>query len=171
MEAFYRKNRSIGKDPFLRKYLKPFLAEVNPSAEPQNQQNAQFGTMVGAKAPSASVFFEEKQIKSDSRIFPLHKRVAVFPDKITVGRSANNDIVLDDALISKLQSYFVFEQEKVFITDADSKNGTFLDARKLPAMQKVECPNGSLISFGPRVKFILMSAELLWDNMILAMEK
>ncbi len=170
LEEFYRLHKPGGKDAFLKKYALPFIVEINPESEAHGQCNPQYGTLVGYRATSGSVYFEAKQIRSDSRVFPLVKRVQVFPDKITIGRSGNNDIVLDDLLVSKLQSYVTFEQGKTMITDVESKNGTFIDSRKIPPMQKFECLDGALLGFGPKIKFLVMSAELLWDNMMLAME-
>ena len=57
-----------------------------------------------------------------------------WPDRITLGRSRINDLVLPHATISKVHAYFtVLDDGRATLTDAGSRNGTRLnDARLKP---------------------------------------
>lgn len=46
-------------------------------------------------------------------------------DVFSVGRRINNDISISDISVSRRQATFNLEREKVFLTDLDSKFGTF----------------------------------------------
>ena len=57
-------------------------------------------------------------------VLPLAKRVDnAVTNKITVGRTANNDIMLKHGSISKFHATFE-EADRLLLRDADSKNGT-----------------------------------------------
>jgi hypothetical protein len=165
---FHRRHRTYDRDTFLRKTPQPFLVEVS-GTERTRGGTAQFGTMVAYRADLGGSSSHDQEIDPSCRIFPLAKRGTVFPDKITVGRSSNNDVVLNDLTISKLQGYFTLERGEFFFTDADSKNGCTLDSKRLMPLRKTLCPDSALIGFGPKLRFRFMTAELFYANMISVM--
>jgi hypothetical protein len=169
IEGFFRRNRTLTLDSFLRRHPNPFLVEV--ASDDESGENPKFGTMVDVKAGMKYTSEHDSEISPESFVHPLVKRSDVFPDKITVGRAPNNDLVFDHPTISKLHAYFTVDPKMVFLSDADSKNGSSVDKRKLTAMQKTECPNGAFIGFGPRLRFILMHSELFYDRMVSTMQE
>jgi hypothetical protein len=76
---------------------------------------------------------------------------AAFQDRIGVGRARNADVSIPLGLISKYHAFFTTSADgKSFeITDAGSKNGTFLDGERLPEKQAVPISSGQEVSFGP----------------------
>jgi len=51
---------------------------------------------------------------------------------ITVGRTANNDVQLDDPTISRFHAYFKADPSGLFqVVDVESQNGTFLGGHRL----------------------------------------
>lgn len=81
-----------------------------------------------------------------------------FKQMITVGRSKNNDIILDDKAVSKVHGYFVRTDFRWWIHDQPSTNGTFLDESRVGA-SGIPISDGSKISFGPRLVFSFYSAR------------
>src|SRR5690606_1376399 len=68
----------------------------------------------------------------DLEVFPLSKKAgAAFPDRITIGRTSNNDIVIADSSVSRLHAYFRRTQSGWLVADAGSKNGSWLRGVKL----------------------------------------
>lgn len=55
-----------------------------------------------------------------------------FPDFVSVGRIQNNDIVLDDASVTKFHAFFRMENGKLGLCDAGSSNGTTANGKKVP---------------------------------------
>jgi hypothetical protein len=83
-------------------------------------------------------------------IHPLVKREAGHTySRITVGRTRNNDVVLDIEAISKLHAYFKLNRKGNYtVSDAGSTNGTWVDGTRLEKNQPVELRGGESIVFG-----------------------
>jgi pSer/pThr/pTyr-binding forkhead associated (FHA) protein len=70
-----------------------------------------------------------------------------FQRRVTVGRTSNNDIVLDDASVSRFHAWLQIEDNGSWsIVDAGSRNGTWVGGKKLG--QKTPSPLAS----GVRIK-------------------
>jgi FHA domain-containing protein len=100
--------------------------------------------------------------------FPLRKVIDTFPNMITVGRTANNDLVVPDVSISKFHAFFrdLGEQRgpRYDLTDAGSKNGTWVSGVQVPprgAAAPVKL--GDRIRFG-RIEFTVVDAGICWDT-------
>lgn len=79
----------------------------------------------------------------------IHKRTAVFRDIVTVGRTANNDIVLSHSMVSKFHAWFRTQEDGALVlVDAGSRNGTTLDGRRLTPKVPVEVSSGAVVRFG-----------------------
>jgi hypothetical protein len=82
-------------------------------------------------------------------VLPLVKKPgAQFGDRITVGRTGNNDIVLPHHTVSRLHVYFRQRDGKWWITDAGSKNGTALGDTELAARRETAVTDGQPIWIG-----------------------
>lgn len=84
-------------------------------------------------------------------VFPVRKMGRTpFPDFISVGRTRNNDIVIDDGSLSKYHAFFR-EQDggDLVLQDAGSTNGTQVDERRVPARGSGEAV---IVNSGARVR-------------------
>src|SRR5256885_1314230 len=66
---------------------------------------------------------------------PLVKVQPTFPSMITLGRTLNNDIVINHTSISKFHAYFRVAAGTIEVADAGSRNGTYVGAKKLVPKQ------------------------------------
>ena len=72
----------------------------------------------------------------------------------SIGRDGNHDVLLDDIACSKNHCKIEFDedQEKYFLTDIGSQNGTFIDGHRLSSAKKESRPkeigHGTLIKIG-----------------------
>jgi hypothetical protein len=91
----------------------------------------------------------------DSQVFPLVKKEGVaFADKITVGRTQNNDLVVRDPLVSKLHGFFTMSDgSQVTFTDGGSSNGTLLNENSLTHFEAAPLVSGDKIVFGTAAGF------------------
>jgi hypothetical protein len=65
-------------------------------------------------------------------VFPIVKKPgASFPDRVTIGRTANNDIVLGEHSISRFHAYVRQDGQSWLFADAGSKNGCDLQGERL----------------------------------------
>ncbi len=81
------------------------------------------GPMSRPRAGETLVFSVEK----------VNAKANAFAMGITVGRVDTNDVVVDDASVSRFHAYLQFDARKKTwsLTDADSKNGTFVGTDRL----------------------------------------
>jgi hypothetical protein len=69
---------------------------------------------------------------------------------ITVGRTENNDVIIDDNSISRFHAYFQHEARtnEWRVVDAESKNGTWVGALKLVPRKPELVPDQTQVRFG-----------------------
>lgn len=84
---------------------------------------------------------------------------------IRIGRSANNDIVLYNKLISKSHAFMFFlsAEQDPYLVDLGSANGTFLNDEKMVLYEMYQLRDGDQISFGPEVKVRYLPAKAFYD--------
>lgn len=89
-----------------------------------------------------------------------------FATMITVGRSLNNDIVLAFPTVSKFHAYFARSSEPTIpwrLVDQNSKNGTFIDAVQIRAMEAQDLYSGRILTFGNDANAVFVLPQALWD--------
>jgi hypothetical protein len=85
-----------------------------------------------------------------------------YPDRVSIGRARNCDVVMRDPSVSKLHAHFRVGQGKLEIVDNDSQNGTRVNGRSLPANEAVGVEVGDVILIG-NVSTRLVDAYTLYD--------
>ena len=85
-----------------------------------------------------------------------------YPDRVSVGRARNCDVVLRDPSVSKLHAHFRVGGGKLELVDIDSQNGTRVNGRPLPPHQPQLMANEDMILFGS-VAAKLVDAPTLYD--------
>ena len=85
-----------------------------------------------------------------------------YPDRVSVGRARNCDLVMRDPSVSKLHAHFRIGGPKLELVDIDSQNGTRVNGRALPPHQPASVANGDTILFGS-VAAKLVDAAALYD--------
>jgi hypothetical protein len=101
---------------------------------------------------------------SEVLVIPLQKAPGnPFPERISVGRAPNCDIVFRDPSVSKLHGHFrdVTAESAVF-TDAKSANGTRLNGAAVAAGAAIEVKPFSYLVFG-RIRVQLLSSADVYD--------
>ena len=102
-----------------------------------------------------------KPLAGDPKIFRVEKGVKAnnaFAFGITLGRVDTNDLVIDDDSVSRFHAFLRLEErtQTWFLTDAESKNGTWVDGAKLQPNQGVALHDRTKVKFGDaELKFLL----------------
>ncbi len=72
-----------------------------------------------------------------------------FQRRVTLGRTANNDVVIDAQSVSRFHAWFERDPGGDWhLADAGSKNGTLLSGQKLPPKKPVALASGNKIRVG-----------------------
>jgi hypothetical protein len=102
---------------------------------------------------------------SDERVIAVLQKAAgnPFPDRISVGRANNCDVVIRDPSVSKLHGHFrdVTPDSAIF-TDARSSNGTKIDGNPVEPGVGILVHSQAIIVLG-RVRLTLMTASEVYD--------
>ena len=151
--AHYRQLLQLGRDEF--------LASAAPAALVRYRALDQ-ATVAGtqtltidqdypddASADATLPYGKELPPEVDLEVYPLTKKAgASFADRITIGRTANNDIVMNDSSVSRLHAYIRRDGNNWLVADAGSKNGSWLKNIKLEARREMQLPSRSVIRLG-----------------------
>lgn len=94
-------------------------------------------------------------------IYPLAKKPgASFPDRITIGRTSNNDIALNEHSVSRLHAYLRHDGHHWVVADAGSKNGSWLDGVRLEARREIVVRSRSMVRIGDIELTFYVAADL-----------
>lgn len=85
-----------------------------------------------------------------------------YPERVSVGRARNCDVVMRDPSVSKLHAHFRVGGPRLELVDIDSQNGTRVNGRPLPPHQPTAVEAGDTILFG-NVTTRLVDAHMLYD--------
>lgn len=165
LRAFWQTNKYLSKSGFAKTHPYPFLVELDP--QPEGDDGRAFETLASRGEEDKSAFRRSSNVDLSSRLFRIAKRSgASFNEKVTVGRTLNNDIVLRHGSVSKFHAYFTAGDVRIeyHITDVGSMNGTFVNDIRLTPMKKTEVHFGDKVSIGDELHFLFLNAEDLYSR-------
>src|SRR5580692_10071677 len=160
---FARDARSLDLGAFRARHGDSFLTRrgaLSPERRPKRPQrtiamrDVQAAAAAAAAAPPvpAPPPAEGPPATPDLIVFPVRPTGrSPFPRMITVGRTKNNDVILSDIGVSKFHAFFKEEGDGLFLQDAESRNGTFVDGKAVPtkkAGKAVPVTTGTKVKFG-----------------------
>ena len=126
-----------------------------------DQEQVGFSTRI--LDPAAARRAAQRGAPSNLEVLPIAKNPAnPYPDRVSVGRARNCDVVMRDPSVSKLHAHFRIGGPKLELVDIDSQNGTRVNGKQIPAHQPVAVSMGDSIWFGT-VTCRLVDAAALYD--------
>ncbi len=84
---------------------------------------------------------EAFQLSCNGKTFPLVMAIGI-------GRGADNQIVLDDSLVSRQHARIQKIKEAYYITDLGSSNGTFVNGARIPEGKYLKLGKDDIIIVG-----------------------
>ena len=79
------------------------------------------------------------------------RKILTFPsgERVTVGRTAPNGLVIDDESVSKMHASLAFDDKgHLILADTGSTNGTFLNGERIPYGKALTVADGETVKFG-----------------------
>lgn len=165
IKTFWLGNKYLSKSAFVKAHPYAFL--VDSGQAELGRPSKDFETIASGGASDKELFRQMVHVNLESRLFRVMKRGETgFPNKITVGRSANNDVVLEHPSISKFHAFFTLNElnYNYELTDVNSMNGTKLNGSPLTSMKKREVENGDVLTFGGELTFLFLLARDLFSR-------
>lgn len=110
------------------------------------------GSLTRPRAGEPLVFLVEKSANTASNPFAMG---------VTIGRVESNDVVLDDGSVSRFHAWLQKDERTQHwsLTDAESKNGTWVDGAPLAPKQRAALRDGARIKLGDvELQFLLPPA-------------
>lgn len=90
------------------------------------------------------------------------REIPVIGERITIGRTGENDIVIDNLGVSRCHAQLCKEGEEFFVEDMDSANGTLLNGKVLSSadVKKSKLQDQDEIEIGKHKLIFLLHAEI-----------
>ena len=73
-------------------------------------------------------------------------KIAPLRDRTTFGRRKTNDVIFSDISISGEHGFITVENDKIYVEDNDSTNGTYINGKRIN--EKTEISSGDVITLG-----------------------
>jgi FHA domain len=146
--AHYRHLIALGREAFLAaaapaafvRYPSPVIARLAAGVP---------GALLEGETLEVPLTGPSGEAMLDLDVFPLVKKPgASFPDRITIGRTPNNDIAIVDGSVSRFHAYVRQVSGGWVVADAGSKNGSSLRGARLEARREQPLPSKALLRLG-----------------------
>jgi len=149
--AHYRHLLTLGRDEFLASAAPAVLVRYRSPERDLTVTGTKIRTSdqdLGETMDEAPAGGRSSAEPTEMELYPLAKKPgASFPDRITIGRTPNNDVVITEPSVSRLHAY-VREANGWVVADAGSKNGSWLGTDELEPRREVALAPGAVIRFG-----------------------
>lgn len=168
--SFIEMARSSTRADFVKACPYPFLVGAVHLVKPRMPQRTQSFSVIdfegeqpmtlNGPAPDASA---RTPPPVPTVVLAVRKIQPAFPAMITVGRTANNDLVINDVQVSKFHAFFRAGVGRYELADGGSKNGTFVGGRQLvPRATPTAVFPGDVLRFA-HLDFSFLDAGGCWD--------
>lgn len=137
---------------FVKAHPHPFLVRVGPDAQilenPWTEQFA-FATDVGDGGAEEDDEDAAEPPERAAIVAPVRKRDSgLFPDRISVGRARNCDVVLRFPSVSKVHAQLLVDGPRWALIDLDSSNGTLINGVRVITRKRHPLQLGDRLQFG-----------------------
>jgi len=162
--AHYRHLVALGRDEFLASAAPAALVRYraadlgSDAADHALSIDEQVGEPIEETMPLGQVMLPDVLAME---VFPLLKKPgASFPDRITIGRTPNNDVVIADPSISRLHAYLRRQGGGWVVADGGSKNGSWLRGEPLEPRREKPISTRAVLRLGDVDLTFYLAADL-----------
>lgn len=147
--------KALPEESFCQRFPHPFML-----GKEVVEEEFAFRTVVSREATAAGAT-PAPMLRIRDWVLPIHKPGEGAP-RVFLGRAPNNDLVVPHATVSKLHAYFTKDQDRWWLVDVGSSNGTKMNGMRAPPRAKVSLHDGDTLLFG-RCAFQFISARRLYE--------
>jgi hypothetical protein len=143
VKEYQRKARGLGQSAFQQLYPHLFLFKHAKIVREQRDSEPDFDYATQA----ISLNFDP--VPGETQLVVVKKNPEnPFPDRLTIGRATNCDVVIRLPFISKVHAHLFVQGDKLALRDNKAANATFHNHRKLEPGSSRSIALGDIISFG-----------------------
>jgi hypothetical protein len=149
--------RTLSRDQFVERFKGLYLYV---SSDPRDMPAGSFQTAVTGRPKERA----EGAGPVAVQVIAIEKAPGnPYPDRVSVGRTGNCDVVLRDPSVSKLHAHFRWGQRgQLLLVDARSSNGTVVNGvALLPGLEEL-LESGDVVTFGS-VRATLLDGSGVYD--------
>ena len=159
--AQYRQLLQLGREGFLAAAAPAALVRYRTAGADLAAAAADTMTLDHDEADETLPYSKLLPDDPDVEVYPLAKKPgASFPDRITIGRTGNNDVVVADTSVSRLHAYVRRDGAGWVVADAGSKNGSWLGGAALEPRREQPLPSRAHLRLGDVDLTFYAAAEL-----------
>ena len=156
----YRHLIALGRDEFLAAAAPAALVRFRSENDVEELAGSETLTLDQGEVDETLPHGRMPMHDVELEVYPLIKKPgASFPDRITIGRTPNNDIVVPDHSISRFHAY-IRHGNGWYIADAGSKNGTWLGGVQLVARRERALDSKATLRLGDVDLSFFLSIDL-----------
>ncbi len=140
LDKFRKRHGGMGKEDFLKKFPLPMLLVRIPGAGS--------GTC--------------------DWVFPVENRAdeGIFKEEISIGRSADNDIVIEVESVSKNHAQLSEHEGAWQVVDLNSKNGTTMNGLPLAPFAAAGIRSGGIVGLGGQARAAFYTPDEFWASVL-----
>ena len=159
--AHYRQLVQLGRDEFLASAAPAALVRYRTEEAPDfsGQSTLTMDETVDEETLPLGKELPEGHVAVE--VYPLAKKPgASFADRITIGRTPNNDIAINDHSVSRLHAYVRLDGARWVVADAGSKNGSWIRGRPLEPRKEQPLMSHAVVRIGEVDLTFFLAADL-----------
>jgi len=159
--AHYRQLLQLGRDEFLAAAAPAALVRHRRD-DPHSRDGSDTVTIDEHIVDETLPHTKQPDVgELEVEVYPLSKKPgASFPDRITIGRTSNNDVVIADHSVSRLHAYVRRVGDVWVVADAGSKNGSWLRGEALEARRERPMVSRAILRLGDVDLTFYLAADL-----------
>jgi hypothetical protein len=161
--AHYRRLVQLGRDGFVAAAAPAALVRTNVLAvgDDSGAITLTLDDDLDAQTVAVSKIDLDGDSAGELEIHPLAKKAgASFADRITIGRTSNNDVTIVDHSVSRLHAYVRKADKGWVVADAGSKNGSWLRGEPLEARKERPIESRAILRLGDIELTFYVAADL-----------
>jgi hypothetical protein len=139
---------TLSRGEFLAEYSDPMLVGVVMHHSRLSRSNAGRANTMAMVIPSMESTGGDDQPPFLGRILPLCSQGDEKWARLAIGRSDENDVVIDDPAVSEFHCYIRKDKKEYLLADLGSTNGTKVNGEPLKAPQFHSLTNSDVITLG-----------------------
>ncbi len=137
--------RKMDREAFYQHIGVPVLVAVTPETDLSLQSNPTKVVSIEETAASPS---GKRNLDPEAAVFEIRPAQADSQGRVRLGRSEDNDLVIQDETVSSCHAVFTSSDDQTAVEDQRSTNGSLINYSQLPPGTSVGLKDYDVVSFG-----------------------